>query len=339
LLIDSGSDQITAECIKNLSQEFHFCRYLYLNTNGLIWNKSYAINVGANNIKGDVIMIVDVDLVFASDFICKVSKLSFEGVFYNYKCHYLPSNYDYNKHNWKDFNSNYLKNSGLAPGLVIVSKNDFFAIRGYDEYFQGWGLEDNDFCSRLKALLLDQVYLNHLEFISLHQWHPESYSNVPTIWYINLLQYMHDNKSFPRNGNGMGLVLESNLRVCLSEEYVKLPRTKLSFNQFLSITAFNDIYTVFFELRSNTAMEIEYIEPSLLDSNSYKYKLKDIILSFVIRDKIINNYRSLLSHNYLTTEKLYEFMVNFLSINRQQCLDYYIKYLPKKSLHIRVVKK
>lgn len=39
-----------------------------------------------------------------------------------------------------------------APGLVVVSREDFLRIGGYDEIFEGWGCEDNDLIARLQLL-------------------------------------------------------------------------------------------------------------------------------------------------------------------------------------------
>ncbi|MEQ1733117.1 MAG: glycosyltransferase [Bacteroidia bacterium] len=339
LLIDSGSEITLAQQVQQLTTEYEFCNYIYLPTQGLVWNKSYAINVGMNACVGDIIIIVDVDLIFESTFLSKIKGLNFEGMYYNYKCYYLPQNYNYTTHNWAIFNTTNFKHSGLSTGLVIATKADFIALNGYDEYYQGWGLEDDDFCMRLSKLNLTQTYLNETEYITAHQYHPESYANVPTTWYIHLLQYMHSTSTIKRNDNGAGVLLTPQHRICLHGDYNTLSKIKITPKEFLAIAGFNEIYTVFYNLAPNTALEINYIQPKALTANTFMYKLKNMLLSKIIKNNIIPNYSSLLGYSYLTTEKLHEFMLNFISQNRNLLADYCIEYVPNTSLIIKLIKK
>lgn len=339
VLVDNGSDVAIAQQIKALASNYTFCNYIYLNTKGLIWNKSYAINVGVNAAKDATIMIVDVDLLFAPDFLQKIATLHFDNSYYNYKCLYLPQNYNNNEHNWASYNSSQLPNSGLSTGLVVAAKKDFVALNGYDEYYQGWGLEDDDFCNRLTAYGLTQTYLNHQHYISLHQYHPVSYANVPTTWYIHLLQYTHATTTITRNNDGAGVLHKYTNRICTTDAYDTLEKEVFTPKEFLSITGFNAIYTVFFNLKSTTALQINYLQPMALSKSGASFKIKNTLLTQVIKNKIIVNYATLLAHSYLTTEKLHEFMINFISINRNQLLDYYIDYVPNTSLIIKLVKK
>ncbi len=339
VLVDNGSDVLISSQINELASKYNFCTYIYLNTCGLIWNKSYAINVGVNIAKGNTIMIVDVDLLFAPNFLQQIATLNFDNRYYNYKCLYLPQNYAIEHYNWAVDNSAQLSNSGLSTGLVIASKKDFENINGYDEYYQGWGLEDDDFCNRLNATGLTQTYLNHQQYVSLHQYHPVSYANVPTTWYTHLLQYTHATTTIKRNIDGAGALAKYTNRLCMTEAYDALEKIVFTPKEFLSITGFNGIYTAFFNLKSNTALQLNYLQPLALSENSTSFKIKNSLLTQIIKNKIISNYPTLLAHSYLTTEKLHEFMINFISLNRSQLLDYYIDYVPNKSLIIKLVKK
>lgn len=64
---------------------------------------------------------------------------------------------------------------GIALGCnMSYYRDDFIAINGYDEYFEGWGGEDGDFARRLKLLGLEK---RHLKFVGLtfHLWHEDKY--------------------------------------------------------------------------------------------------------------------------------------------------------------------
>ncbi len=339
IFVDNGSDESVSENIKVITAQYSFCKYIFTSTQGKIWSRAYAINVGVNACIGNIIMMVDIDLLFSPTFLTKINELNFDGYYYNYKCHYLPQNYNYSTHSWTTLNINTLLNSGLSRGLMIIKKADFTALNGYDEYYQGWGLEDDDFCMRLSKLNLTQTYLNETEYITAHQYHPESYANVPTTWYIHLLQYMHSTSTIKRNDNGAGVLLTAQHRPCLSRDYNTLSKIRITPKEFLAIAGFNEIYTAFYNLAPNTALEINYTQPKALTANTFMYKLKNMLLSKIIKNNIIPNYSSLLGYSYLTIEKLHEFMLNFISQNRNLLADYCIEYVPNTSLIIKLIKK
>ena len=53
-------------------------------------------------------------------------------------------------------------------------KDDYIAVNGYDEFFEGWGGEDGDFARRLR---LHGLKKRHLKFVGLvaHLWHEDKY--------------------------------------------------------------------------------------------------------------------------------------------------------------------
>ncbi|MCM1068057.1 MAG: glycosyltransferase family 2 protein [Muribaculaceae bacterium] len=64
------------------------------------------------------------------------------------------------------------KERGVGCNLSFFKK-DFIDVNGYDEFFKGWGAEDNDF---LRRLLLKGLEKRHLKFAGLtfHLWHKEN---------------------------------------------------------------------------------------------------------------------------------------------------------------------
>lgn len=69
-----------------------------------------------------------------------------------------------------------------VSGLLVLSREAFEKVGGYDERFEGWGYEDNAF-----QLALDTLYTPHERFFGeycLHLWHPvapDGAFNSPTI--------------------------------------------------------------------------------------------------------------------------------------------------------------
>lgn len=65
----------------------------------------------------------------------------------------------------------------LGPGLSMTFTEFFRAIRGYDEFYKWWGLEDWDVLYRLQLLGLRWADISDKSII-LHQWHPK-YQGCP----------------------------------------------------------------------------------------------------------------------------------------------------------------
>lgn len=69
----------------------------------------------------------------------------------------------------------YRKGRETALGAnMSFFKDDYISINGYDEYYEGWGGEDQDFGIRLQMLGLKKL---HLKFagIAFHLWHEDKY--------------------------------------------------------------------------------------------------------------------------------------------------------------------
>lgn len=71
--------------------------------------------------------------------------------------------------------SHYRKNRETALGCnMSFFKDDFIAINGYDEFFEGWGGEDGDIGSRFQAYGLKKCHLKFAGII-FHLWHEDKY--------------------------------------------------------------------------------------------------------------------------------------------------------------------
>lgn len=69
----------------------------------------------------------------------------------------------------------YRRNKESALGCnMSFFRDDFKAINGYDEFFEGWGGEDGDFGRRLQAYGIKKL---HLKFAGIvyHLWHEDRY--------------------------------------------------------------------------------------------------------------------------------------------------------------------
>ncbi len=87
----------------------------------------------------------------------------------------------------------YRRNRETALGCnMSFFKDDFIAVNGYDEFFEGWGGEDIDFGHRLQKYGLQK---RHLKFAALlyHLWHEDKYMYNKE---KNFAYYERDNKPY-----------------------------------------------------------------------------------------------------------------------------------------------
>lgn len=119
----------------------------------------YALNIGAKQVSGEVMILVDAEMYHLNDTIALLTRPVLE----NPKVLSIPivrddtdsSFLDYVKsHNGecdgKSF-ENYPVLNRCLPFLMALNRREFMSIGGYDEDFTGIGYDDNDLIDRLKA--------------------------------------------------------------------------------------------------------------------------------------------------------------------------------------------
>lgn len=207
IFVDYGSDTSIATEIEMLVTSYNFTKYIYSDTRGWLWNRAHALNTGVKFTSGDIILLFDIDLILESNFLEKLSNLSFETTFFTFSCFYLPEKFKY-------FND--LFNSGVHyeqnyVGLCAIKKENIYKIRGFDEYFMVWGVEDDDLYNRLESINISRLQLGQPDFYVFHQWHSTHAPSKPTMWYLQMVQYLSNKKYVQngKNGNWGNLVLQS----------------------------------------------------------------------------------------------------------------------------------
>lgn len=115
-----------------------------------VFHRALAMNVGAKKAKGDIICLLEGDIIFKSFILDDIRKIS-------NPIHCCDSIYFMNKIETQNFiNTNNLPTgkrmdavklgspNGLAGGLVAIKKDLFMDIKGIPEMFKGtWGGDDN----------------------------------------------------------------------------------------------------------------------------------------------------------------------------------------------------
>lgn len=150
------------------------------------WSRSRALNAGFAISTGSLLVSTDADMVF--------SPQSFERIFeialsqpkaaYFLQCRDLPQSMN---DEWVEANSDEWqqmeRNSRLRPrwgmgGMMAISRQGFFEIRGFDERFHTYGGEDLDFAQRARRAGFKTVWINDSAVRMYHMWHPPTRRTV-----------------------------------------------------------------------------------------------------------------------------------------------------------------
>jgi glycosyltransferase involved in cell wall biosynthesis len=183
IFVDYGSDKIKAESIRKVIASYAFASYYYIAHPGLLWNKSKALNYAAFQAKGEFIFVADVDVCFSMNAVKTMQNLIDRNKFYLFKLSYLKQEITQTQIVLGKFTESQIKHHGDVNGMILVSKPNFFSVKGYDEFYHFYGSEDVDFYDRLKNSGLDVC--QNSDTLFFHQWHPIYNSINDTVLEVN----------------------------------------------------------------------------------------------------------------------------------------------------------
>lgn len=157
-------------------------RYLFTGHRNLYGQIKYrvpgfALNIGAQNASGDIIIITCAEMFHLNDSINHLARavllnrkllgtavgMDDDGTFLEYITR-NAGEYDFNA-----YLNNYWRLNTRLPFLMAINRNEFFAIRGYDEDFTGFAYDDNDLIGRL---LNNGCRLCLTQALTIHLYHP-----------------------------------------------------------------------------------------------------------------------------------------------------------------------
>lgn len=267
IFVDYGSELPLQRAVKEILGGFSFVRYVYTEMRGRPWNRAHALNIGARLAQGDILMTTDIDLIF-SDFSLRKMLDFYDGQSsLHATCHYLPEKFD----KWHELSA-HMETYGApckdALGLLMVlPRQTFLSIGGFDEFYHFWGAEDEDIENRLEMSGFPTRFLDVNEFPLYHQWHPIqnnlSYSFMP-IGHWTKIQF-HFGKNIDvvkRNVGG-----EPGRVVDVSERPV-LPYLQGDIRATTSLSGCRgldrDLARTFFSMKSGEVLEIKstWLKPS-----------------------------------------------------------------------------
>ncbi|WP_418510303.1 glycosyltransferase family 2 protein [Corallibacter sp.] len=179
LFIDYGSEVQEAKAVQVMVEGFRFASYHYVAHEGLLWNKSKALNYGIKHAETSYIITSDIDVLFAPQFVKTVATQINPGSFSLFQIGYLSKKETKRQLTNLDFDTISTTHIGDTFGIALFPKKALETVRGLDEFFHFYGSEDEDLNQRVQMAGYKLKRCN--ELMLYHQWHmryPKKQDNV-----------------------------------------------------------------------------------------------------------------------------------------------------------------
>ena len=208
VLSDFGSDPSEARALRALA-DAHGAVVVRTETDE-IWNRSRALNVGIRAARGRYVFCTDADMIFEPNFVSvllQTQSAHADAGFVVCRCRDLPESVPEQAWQREDYphlrERSHLREK-LGTGACQVALRGFFhAVRGYDEGFRFWGMEDNDMKFRAMRSGLSLVWI-HDRTSMLHQWHPSDRGTRPFRKFLNDARFHLTKWKRRKNAAGWG---------------------------------------------------------------------------------------------------------------------------------------
>lgn len=219
IFVDSGTDLDLAKEIEKSVKSYAFATYIYNDTRGKDWNKCIALNIGSLHANGNYLYFTDIDLMFHENYVDHLYN-SLDPKNQMYTRVYMVNEKFTAYNTIFDIDRNLISEIShtSGKGILLVSKEVFEEIGGYDEYYSDWGVEDNDIYIRLTAYGLIEKWADYENYPVFHQWHQtnERFHVYPEKWLDDIsFHYITLQKKYKRNINP-GKLIETRDRKILS---------------------------------------------------------------------------------------------------------------------------
>ena len=216
-VVDYGSEPSSQAAIMNLCGQYD-AEYLPVDE-APVWSRARCLNIGIRRASTTFLMTSDADVMFSRRYLAdaiRTLEASPLSVLASSMLDLPRESVEVMKNaarpggqltlsRWKGWCSPRF-GSPIHYGIALTWTAFFHLIRGYDEYYELWGSEDNDLMRRFRYLGLRPQALDSGSFY-LHQWHPKfegipDGENAPAI--SRNLAYFRWNHSIVRNDGDWG---------------------------------------------------------------------------------------------------------------------------------------
>lgn len=214
LFMDYGSDETISFAYERIVNSLKRTRYYFNDTRDRAWNKAHAINSAARMALGRFIVTIDVDLIVAKHVLAQLAHLARAERAISAHFLKLPKGFS----RWSELEQSKTwrlprSEKNASGALQVIPREVFLSLRGLDEYYSFWGVEDVDFTRRLAAYGIKIAWVD--TGAVFHQWHPPVHGLVmPRGWWIamNLHFGMRSDKLI-RNPATWGILVQPSSRI------------------------------------------------------------------------------------------------------------------------------
>ncbi|MES2761315.1 MAG: galactosyltransferase-related protein [Bacteroidota bacterium] len=337
IFIDYGSDDAIASEIKTLCGKYSFCTYIFIDSQGKMWNRADALNYGFYFSTSDHVFTSDVDMLFDKDFVKTISSSAEANTAKFYAVGYLS------EANTKSCNVNdlsklkYTKSEDFALGMVLLPKSIVVKINGYNSFYAIWGQEDNDMKYRIESAGFSTKFVDDNVYM-FHQYHPISNadeSSIPVGWLQFIKDYFDNYKIDKPEFGGLNSVrfpLERPAKHAFFNEvtFTKLDYRKLFIRHHLINSVFNissgDHVAYIFDVDKNTM------------KSSLVYNLGHMLNKFFRLINIPLEVKSKYKEQYIDGTEIKNEIYFILKSLELYIVDYYIK-ISDSNIKLVIVKK
>ena len=324
IFVDYGSDEPVSETIKPIVKTYSFAKYVFNNTRGGFWSRSHALNTGIKLASGQFTILWDIDLMVDIYFLEQLRKqINYQLEFSTHRCYYLPK--EANTQNYKT--EQILNKSHHAyVGLCTVDTSLLQKIRGFDEFYQVWGAEDDDLYARLQAAGFKRKQIDATKIPVYHQWHPSQAPALPDMWYLKMVEHLFADKD--KNHSDWGKIYTLHDRPAL-QSFMKNTYKKykgISLNLANKTLIYNNLIKEFINLKAGKKMVIDFKYPQMSLNNKAQKIIKifnDFMQKRSFNFRLMNqkqNEREILKQN------IYSFLKYFMGVNRSKLKDYFLNW-------------
>lgn len=183
VVVDYGSSPEHTQEAQRLCENFGAAFWRV--SNAKIWSKPKCLNLAIKQVETKFLLSSDVDVIFPDNYIAAaIAALKSRplAVIYSRMLDLAPDSVELMQRLASDdlpipFPELIAATNPRGPGCENAGINASYTffyqlIRGYDEFFEGWGSEDNDLQTRFHQLGLDILSI-YPDAVYLHQWHPK----------------------------------------------------------------------------------------------------------------------------------------------------------------------
>jgi len=337
IFVDYGSNLEYRKQIEALCNSYKFCAYIYVDSEGKLWNRSEALNYGLLLCKTDYVFTADVDLVFKVGFTDALHKDLETDIAKFYAVGYL------NEEDTKALALNrieslsFVRSEDFALGMALIERKKLEEVNGYNTFYSIWGLEDNDLKFRLEKMGCEVLFISNV--FMLHQYHPlvnENNNDLPQGWVQYLKDYFEYNGKQGNLNNGLSQITYPLLRPAkeLARSKNEIKKTIVARRLFVRHELINAILIS----KSKVVCYDIGFSSQQLNQTSKTVKLINLINRLFSTLKIPIRAQSSFIEQYASRNDIYGEICFVLACLDQYLLDYYFKE-NEKSIELIIVKK